>query len=224
MASSRTDRPSWPEPAVWGWLPPLVRAVGRVAWRLEVDHGEGLLDPPFVVAANHHSFLDPFLIGASLRRKVRFLALDDLFGNYRLVDRALTAFNVVPLKRGVVPLGPMRTALAHLSKGGVVGLFPEGTRNQNFNPARVRPGAAWLAVREGVPLVPVAITGTERILGVDNRLRTGRVRIAVGPPMLSVGTDRAAVEELSRRWSGWVADRLTVTSGGTVSRSSTPPG
>lgn len=199
---------------MWGWLPLLVRGVGRVAWRLEVDHGEGFLDPPFVVAANHHSFLDAFLIGALLRRKVRFLALDDLFGNYRLVDRALTAFDVVPLKRGVVPLGPMRTALAHLSDGGVVGLFPEGTRTWDFDPERVRPGAAWLAVREGVPLVPIAITGTDRILGVDNRLRAGRVRIAVGPPLLGDGTDRAAVEELSRRWSGWIAERLAVTSSG----------
>lgn len=194
---------------MWGFGPPLIRGLGRIMWRLEIQADHGSPDPPFVVAANHHSFLDAFLIASALRHKIRFLALSDLFGHYRLVDRALDAFDVIPLRRGAVPLGPVRAALAHLSKGGAVGLFPEGTRHWEFDPARARPGAAWLAAKTGVPLIPVVIEGTERVLGVDNRLHRGRIRITIGPPLHASGNDRSAVQDLSTSWSRWVSDVLT---------------
>jgi len=188
--------------------PPLVSAVAKVAWRMRVDLGEGFPDPPFVLAANHHSFLDPFIIGAIVRNEVRFLALEDLFGNYRWVDFALRAYGVIPLRRGVVQLGPVRAAFAHLNSDGVVGLFPEGTRHWAFDPARTRPGAAWLATRAAVPLVPMALVGTERVLGVDNRLHAGRVRVTVGPPLRGDGMDRHTVADLHSRWAGWVANAV----------------
>lgn len=206
--SGSNEKPAWLERIVWTGVPPLARGVGRIVWRMEVDLESGLPDPPFVVAANHHSFLDPVLIGATLRHKIRFLALVDLFGNYRWLDFVLGAFDVIPLKRGVVPLGPVRAALAHLDEGGNVGLFPEGTRHWDFDQTRARPGAAWLAAQADAPLVPVAVAGTDAVLGVDNRLHAGRVRVMVGPPLLGTGTNRAAVDELSRRWGHWIDDRL----------------
>lgn len=163
---------------------------------------------PYVVAGNHHSFLDPFLIGGVVDRKIRFLALDDLFGNHALVDVGLRLYDVIPVKRGAVPFGPLRTALAHLSDGGIVGVFPEGTRRWVYDPEQTRPGAAWLATRAGVPLVPVAVKGSERILGIDNRLRSGRVRVTVGSPLRAESTHRDAIDDLMRRWGGWVAERL----------------
>jgi 1-acyl-sn-glycerol-3-phosphate acyltransferase len=185
--------------------------VGRVAWRLEIDLGEGFPEPPFVVASNHFSFLDPFLMAAAFGRKIKFLALVDLFGNYRFVDFALKVFDVIPVRRATVPLGPMRSALDHLSRGGVIGLFPEGTRHYTFDPDRARPGAAWLAVRTGSPLVPIAVSGTDKVLGVDNRLRTGRIRVAVGPALHAASTGRPAVDDLTSRWSRWVSDQLDST-------------
>jgi len=197
------------EKTTWTVLPPLVTGLGRLAWRLEVDLGNGFPDPPFVVASNHFSFLDGLLIGAVVRQKVRFLALVDLFGNYRWLDFALASCDVIPIRRGVVPLGPMRTALGHLVTGGAVGLFPEGTRHSSFDLTRARPGAAWLASQTGVPLVPVAVIGTDRVLGVDNRLHTGRIRVAVGPALHPAGTDRSEVDRLMARWGGWVSNQLT---------------
>lgn len=185
-----------------------MRAVGRVAWRLEIETDHGIPELPFVVAANHHSFLDAVLIGAVLGQKIRFLALQDLFGHYRWVDRTLKAVDVIPLQRGIVPVGPVRIALSHLRGGGAVGLFPEGTRHRDFDPSRARHGAAWLATRARVPLVPVALTGTERILGVDNRLRRGRVRLTVGSPLQSRGEDWSAIEDLTFRWASRVQDAL----------------
>jgi 1-acyl-sn-glycerol-3-phosphate acyltransferase len=196
------------ERIAWAVLPPTVRGVGRIAWHLDVDVHDGLPEPPFVVASNHFSFLDGLLIGSVLRQKVRFLALVDLFGHYRWLDFALSAFDVVPIKRGVVPLGPVRSALSHLQDGGAVGLFPEGTRHHTFDPRRARPGAAWLAARAGVPLVPVAVAGTNRVLGVDNRLHSGQIRVTIGEPLSAYGTDRRAVDDLMSRWASWVSEGL----------------
>lgn len=200
-STRRNSRSVW---VAWTVVPPMVGAVGRVAWRLQIERGPGFPTPPFVVAANHHSFLDGFLIAAAHREKIRFLALDDLFGNHRWVDFALGAFDVIAVKRGSVPLGPVREALAHLSSGGVVGLFPEGTRHQEFRTERARRGAAWLAAHSGAPLVPVAISGTERVLGIDNRLRAGRIRVAVGPKLEADGTSRDSIDDLMARWGDWV--------------------
>jgi 1-acyl-sn-glycerol-3-phosphate acyltransferase len=199
---------------MWAVVPALVRAVGRAVWRLRIDASSGFPSPPFVIAANHFSFLDAFLIAAAHRRKIRFLALVDLFGNYRTVDVVLVAFDVIPIRRGGVPLGPVREALDHLAAGGVVGLFPEGTRHWNFDPLRAKRGAAWLAARAGVPLVPVAIAGTDRVLGVDNRLHRSRIRVTIGPAMIPAGTDRAAADALTGTWGRWVATTLGTTQGG----------
>ena len=189
-------------------MPPLVRGVAKRAWQLEVVNEDGFPEPPFVVAGNHHSFLDPFLIGGIFGQKIRFLALQDLFGNHRWLDFALDAFDVIPIRRGVTPLGALRGALDHLDRGGVLGLFPEGTRHPVFDPRRARHGAAWLATRAGVPLVPVALSGTQRVLGVDNRLHTGRIGVVVGPAMRGAGDDCSAIHDLTRRWGLWVADSL----------------
>lgn len=211
MASSRSGRSILAGRALRAGLPAVVRTVARVAWRLEVRPGPGLPDPPFVVASNHHSFLDPLLVGSVLRERIRFLGLVDLFGNYRWLDLALEVFEVIPLRRGVVPLGPVRTALSHLERGGAVGLFPEGTRHWDFDPGRALPGAAWLAARAGVPLVPMAVSGTERVLGVDNRLRRGRVVVEVGPPLSALSSQREAVDDLNARWARWVSQALSQT-------------
>jgi len=201
--SSRRER------VAWAVVPPLSRGLGRLAWHLKITTPTGRIpQPPYVVAANHHSFLDPFLVAAALPAKTRFLGLQDLFGNHRLVDFALDTFDVIPLSRGVVPLGPVRTALRHLDEGGVVGLFPEGTRHWEFEQSRAKHGAAWLATRSDVPIVPVAISGSEGVLGVDNKLHTGRIEVVVGDPLHATGSGRPAVEDLTRRWGAWVTDTL----------------
>lgn len=196
---------------LWGVTPPLVRAVARVLWRLRVEKEADLPGPPFVVAANHYSFLDPLLVGAIVPGRIQFIGLSDLAGNYRLVDSAIASYGMIQVTRGKVPFGAMRQALACLDSGGVVGLFPEGTRHWTFDPANALPGAAWLATRAEVPLLCVAICGTDQVLGVDNKLHRGRIQVVVGPSLRHHGEGREAVDDLSRRWSEWVAPRLETT-------------
>lgn len=174
-------------------------------WRLRIESEAPFPKPPFIIAANHHSFLDPPLVGAAWGGRLKFVTLADLFGNYPLLDFTLDTFGAIRVRRGTVPLSAIRQSLAHLSEGGVVCLFPEGTRVRKWGDVRPLPGAAWLAVRAGVPIVGVAVIGTDRVLGVDNKLHRGRIRIKVGPALHPEGTGRAAVDDLTQRWSDWVA-------------------
>jgi 1-acyl-sn-glycerol-3-phosphate acyltransferase len=199
----------WWRRLAWKLAVVSIKVVARLLWRLRIDWGAGFPEPPFVLAANHHSFLDPPLAGAVYYKPVRFLALSDLIGVHRSLDLALDVFEVIPIRRGKVPLSPMRTALEHLESGGVIGVFPEGTRHNRFDPSRAMPGAAWLAVRSGVPLVAMAVIGTDQVLGVENHLRPGRIRVVVGPAFHSTGTGRDAVDELTRRWARWTSVALS---------------
>ena len=189
-------------------MPRVIHFVSKVLWRLRIDYGEGFPDTAFVIAANHSSFLDPPIVGGVFRRRVRFLTLGDLFGNYRLLDLALRTFEVIEVRRGAIPLGALRQALDHLGEGGVVAVFPEGTRARRFGDRPIALGAAWLAVRAKVPLVPLAIAGTEEVLGVDNKLHRGRIRVFVGPAIYPEGSGRKSAEELTHRWAEWVEAQL----------------
>ncbi len=207
---SSTDPP--PRPAgsrfLWWVAVPTVRLASKTLWRLRVDRGSGFPRAPFVIAANHYSFLDPAIVGVAFGRRAAFLALVDLFGNYRMLDWTLDRFGVIPVGRGVVPLGAVRAALAHLAGGGIVAVFPEGTRVRRFGDVPIRRGAAWLAARTGVPLVPVAVIGTDAVLGLENRLRRGSVRVVVGPALTAAGARLEDIEDLSRRWQKWMASVL----------------
>jgi 1-acyl-sn-glycerol-3-phosphate acyltransferase len=188
--------------------PTSIRIAARLIWRLRIEEEVPFPDPPFIIAANHLSFLDPPLVAAAWGRRLRFVTLADLFGNYSLLDFTLESFEAIRVKRGTVPLAAVRQALAHLAEGGVVCLFPEGTRATRWGEVRPLPGAAWLAVKAGVPIVAVAAIGTDRVLGIDNKLHRGRVAVRIGPALYPHGSGRAAVNDLTRRWSDWIASAV----------------
>jgi 1-acyl-sn-glycerol-3-phosphate acyltransferase len=188
----------------WRIAPPVIRGVGRMMWRFQIESEAPFPVPPFIIAANHHSFLDPPLIGAAWGGKMKFVTLADLFGNYPLLDYTLDTFGAIRVRRDTVPLAAIRQSLAFLAEGGVLCLFPEGTRAKKWGDVVPRHGAAWLAIRAGVPIVGVAVKGTDQVLGVDNKLHRGRVRVTIGPPHYPIGNGRAAVEDLTKRWTTWI--------------------
>lgn len=183
----------------------MVKGVGRAIFALRVEQEDDLPQPPFVVAANHYSHLDPPAIGAVLGTPVRFLALEDLFDTNGLLDWLVKSFGAIRTPRDRVPVGAVRTALAALEAGDVVGVFPEGTRVTHWGTLDPKRGAAWLARTAGVPLVPVAVVGTGRALDIDNRLRLARIRIVVGRAIPSEDID---VDALNRQWADWVTDQI----------------
>ena len=122
-------------------------------------------DGPIVVAANHFSNLDPVVVALVMDRPVRYLAVDELYGNSRLFDNLILWLGTIPMSRTRTPLGALRLAIAELEAGGTVGLFPEGVRVWRWGEQESKRGAAWLALRTGAPLVPVAIAGTDEAMG-----------------------------------------------------------
>ncbi|MGH8937648.1 MAG: lysophospholipid acyltransferase family protein [Acidimicrobiia bacterium] len=210
----RWTDPGFPQPgrALWRPLWPLARALAAAGWSLRV---EGAAHVPrkgsLVVAANHFSHLDPPLVGVAVRRPVRFLALDELFGLNRFFDAVLLGLGAIPVPRGTkVPIRAMRVALAHLGQGGAVGVFPEARRVDRWGATEPRQGAAWLSLRSGAPLLPVAVSGTDLSFGLGSkRLRRSRVRIVLGRPLNPEDFRASGRAAMTRTWQEWVEERLS---------------
>lgn len=155
------------------------------------------------VASNHCSHFDVPVIGVALRRPVRFLAVAELADASAPMAKLLDWSGSILLRRDRWPVGAVRTALETLDAGVPVGVFPEATRAVQWGWEPSKGGAAWLALRTNVPLVPVAVKGTDRVFGVDNKLRRGSISVTVGPSL--TGTD---VKELMGEWRMWVGTEL----------------
>ncbi len=142
----------------------LTRAVVFTFGRWEVVNAANLpADGGIVLVCNHQHLLDPPLVAASASRRVHPMAKRELFET-PLIGWILWAYGAFPVRRYSADIGALRTARNHLRGGAVVLMFPEGTRSregEGMKPA-LR-GAAMVALLAGVPIVPVAITGTEQI-------------------------------------------------------------
>jgi glycerol-3-phosphate dehydrogenase (NAD(P)+) len=160
---------------------------------------------PVLLASNHRSFSDPFMIGVCLGRPLRFVAKVELFEK-RWQARLLLALGAIPIRRGESDELAMETARLILEQGGAVGIFPEGTRVRPGPLAEPKRGIGRLALETGAPVVPVAITGTEDIRNVW-RIRPRRVTIRCGRALTfphsidGSATPHAAQEVTSRIWS-----------------------
>jgi 1-acyl-sn-glycerol-3-phosphate acyltransferase len=175
MSGRRDDR-------VYRLAAVVVKPLMRGWFRVRVE-GAGHVPAagPVILAANHRSNMDPVLLAAAMRRSVVFMAKAELFVGP--LARILRLIGQFPVRRGGIDRDALGRTRAVLARGGVLGLFPEGTRGAG-DFAAVHAGLAWILLREGCPVVPVAILGTERI-----RRRLGwlplasPVRIVVGPPL-----------------------------------------
>ncbi len=187
----------------YGVVRALASAVLRTWLRVRVSGANHIpTDGGVIVAPNHKNFLDPFFIGIATRRHVRFMAKIELFkGPLAWLFLRLGAF---PIRRGESDADALDTAAAVLSAGGLVVVFPEGTRVEQPDALGApRHGAGRLAVETGVPIVPAAITGTSHLwCGALPKLR--RVQIAFLPPLEAApaapGRDRASELIDDRVW------------------------
>jgi 1-acyl-sn-glycerol-3-phosphate acyltransferase len=134
-----------------------------------------------VLACNHVSSFDPWPLGLPLwpRRFLRFMAKSELY--WFPLTLILNGAGAFPVRRGQADAEAIETAVRLAREGNVVAMFPEGTRRRKglvkrFE-ARPRTGAARIALEAGVPLVPAAVSGTDRLL------RLGPLRVAYGAPV-----------------------------------------
>jgi 1-acyl-sn-glycerol-3-phosphate acyltransferase len=163
----------------------------------------------YVLACNHISNLDPWPLGLPLwpRRWLRFMAKSELY--WWPARYFLDGAGAFPVHRGLGDVEAVETAVALAREGHVVVMFPEGTRRTKGlvkkHRARPRSGAARIALEAGVPLVPAAVAGTNRLLAL------GPLRVAYGPPLeiddLRSGPDfRRASQEATERLMSRIAE------------------
>ncbi|MEB3168067.1 MAG: lysophospholipid acyltransferase family protein [Synechococcaceae cyanobacterium] len=155
-----------------------------------------------VVVANHGSHLDPPLLGQAIGRPVAFMAKAELF-RVPLLGPLIRALGAYPVLRGAGDREAIRIASDRLAQGWAVGVFLDGTRQSDGRVHDPQPGAALLAARAGVPLLPVAILGSHRALGRGQRLpRPARIHIRIGtliePPASRRRQDLDATTRLAR--------------------------
>src|SRR5262245_42727540 len=177
------------------------------------EHGK--VRGPLIVAANHRSFLDPFVIGASLpfRRPLHYVAKVELFEK-RWQGWILNRLGAYPVRRGQSDDETMVTSREILERGGAVCIFPEGTRHRTGSLARPKRGFGRLALETGAAVLPVAVVGTEHVRN-GWKIRPRKVKVRLGraltfprtedpSPALanSVGARIWPVIELQWEWLG----------------------
>jgi glycerol-3-phosphate dehydrogenase (NAD(P)+) len=136
-----------------------------------------------IVASNHRSFLDPFLIGATLpwRRPMQYVAKVELFER-RWQGWLLSRVGAFPIRRGQSDETAMETARLVLERGGTICIFPEGTRIRSGSLGTPKRGVGRLALETGAAVVPIAVHGTERVRR-GWRIRPRKVKLRAGRPM-----------------------------------------
>jgi len=167
---------------VWYWFACVsVALLLRLLARLEIRGLENFpLHGPAILVANHIHLFDPPVLGAVLPRVIIFLAKRELF-HTPVLNWIVSHYKALPLRRGEPDRQALRRALVVLRNGGVIGIFPEGTRSRTGALQRGQPGVVYLAARSGAPIVPVAIEGTDRFQ-FPALWRRPLVRISIGRP------------------------------------------
>jgi 1-acyl-sn-glycerol-3-phosphate acyltransferase len=162
----------------------LVFPVYRLLFRgRTAGNGHVPMEGALVVVANHGSHLDPPLLGHALGRPVAFMAKAELF-RVPLLGAIIRACGAYPVARGASDREAIRTATDRLEEGWAIGVFIDGTRQRDGRVNAPQAGAALLAARAGVPLLPVAIINSHRALGPSGgRLRLVPVHIRIGTPI-----------------------------------------
>ncbi len=142
----------------------IVSGVMHLLFRIRVEGKENIPSGrSFLVCANHISLYDPPILGISLPIHLRYMAKEELFKN-RIFGGLLRALGAFPIRRGKHDIGALRTAVKMLKDGENVTIFPEGGRSKVQGRMRKgKSGAAMIAAKAGVDILPVGICGNYRL-------------------------------------------------------------
>lgn len=160
----------------------LVRQILRVVARCSVE-GAGNVPGtgPLLLVANHLNLIDPPVLGALLPRRITFMAKEELFG-VPVVGWVVKWYGAFAVRRGQADRQALRSAVEVLERGGVLGMFPEGTRSKTGKLGPAHPGAALIAILARAPVLPVSIDGTDKVRSPLSLLARPRIVIRIGEP------------------------------------------
>jgi 1-acyl-sn-glycerol-3-phosphate acyltransferase len=148
---------------------------------------------PVILASNHRSFIDPFVIGTMVRRPVYYVAKRELFEFHPVLTWLLSALGAFPVDRGAGDGEMIDTAKGILARGGIILMFPEGTRTRPGSLGKPKRGVGRLALESGAPVVPIAVIGTEDVRK-GWRLRPRKVRLRAGRALRFPQVENASPE------------------------------
>ncbi len=188
----------------------LILVVAKVFWRVRFEGLENVpRTGPFVLAPVHRSFIDFGIVSGVTRRRMGYMGKESLW-NSTLLGKFISTLGAYPVNRGAPDREALRRTLALLERGEPLVLFPEGTRRTGPVVEHLAEGAAFVASRASVPVVPVGIGGSERALPKGKKLpRPVRIHVIVGEPLIpepipegARHPSRRAVKELTVRMQG----------------------
>lgn len=136
---------------------------------------------PIIIVANHLSLADPPLLGASVNLRLVFMGKEELF-HYRFLKYVVRGLGAIPMRRRRMLRKSLHQAEQVLARGQALALFPEGARSHNGQLHPGFPGPALIALRSAAPVLPVGITGTEKIKGLAWLLRRPPITVNIGRP------------------------------------------
>jgi 1-acyl-sn-glycerol-3-phosphate acyltransferase len=199
-----------------GWI--LFRALFATYFRCRYFHPERVpLNGPVILAVNHASFIDPPLVGAGLSRQVNFLARNTLFDT-PVLGAVLRSWKVVPVDREGGGGAGLKAILDRLLEGGVILLFPEGTRSTDGRLRPAKSGIGLTVIKSAAEVVPVRVFGTFEAYSRHTRIpRPCKVAVKYGQPIRfeelraeSKTCSRNRLKEIYQQ----IADELMVAIGG----------
>ncbi len=183
----------------------LVTAILKSYCRMSMSGRENIpASGPFVLAPVHRSFIDTPIASGCTRRRMRFMGKDSMWKK-KPFGWTLSALGAFPVTRGSADREAIMRAIAVLESGEPLVLFPEGERKSGPTVQPLRDGAAYVACKAGVPIVPVGIGGSERVLGKGMRFMYPRkIVVLIGEPIhpakaVNGRMPRAEVKEISRQ-------------------------
>ncbi|MEW6744048.1 MAG: lysophospholipid acyltransferase family protein [Planctomycetota bacterium] len=177
---------------------PLLKLVAvpsfKLYFRLRAEGRERIPPGPALLAPNHVSFLDPFVLQAVLRRRIFYMVTSDFYDR-RKFGWFLRLLQCIRVDESGSNVAAVRAAHAVLAGGGLIGIFPEGAISRDGRLRAGLPGAAALMLMAGVPVVPVGLDGTFRALRRSARFpRPARVTVRFGEPIDISSEVRAAAD------------------------------
>ena len=135
---------------------------------------------PFVIVANHTSVFDGFILVSIIKLKITFLSATYLFKT-NFYGYILRGIGAVPVKRDGNDIQALRKSFKVLKNGGILGIFPEGRITKKENDSSVKAGAAYLAAKTKVPILPIAIRGADKALPVGKKCpKFSRIEVRIG--------------------------------------------
>lgn len=156
----------------------LISAIFAVFYRVELVNTNNVPESgPVLICANHNGIMDMFFIGYKIKRNIHYMAKEELF-KIPLIGLIIKRLGAFPVRRGKGDVSSIKTVFRLLDEGKAVGIFPEGTRTngKRKKDIKIKPGAAMIALRTGVRVLPVAINGNYRLFS--------KVRVVFGKPFI----------------------------------------